>query len=43
MVRVLLASDPSTLKFPAASENRPFPTLTAPGVLLFGVGVNVAE
>ena len=40
---VLFASDPSTLKLPAASENFLLPTLTTPGVVLLAVGVKVAE
>ena len=43
IVTVLLASAPSTLKLPAASENLLLATLTTPGVLLLAVGVNVAE
>ena len=39
---VLFASDPSMLKFPAASENLMLPTLTTPGVVLLAVGVKVA-
>ena len=41
-VTVLFASDPSTLKLPAASENLPFATLTMPLAVLLAVGVKVA-
>ena len=39
---VLFASDPSTLKLPAASENLLLATLTTPDTLLLAAGVNVA-
>jgi hypothetical protein len=41
-VTVLLASAPSTFKFPTASENLLLATLTTPAVVLLVVGVNVA-
>jgi hypothetical protein len=41
IVTVLLTSDPSTLKFPAASENLLLPTLKTPLEVLFAAGVNV--
>jgi hypothetical protein len=43
IVTELFASEPSTLKFPDASENLLLDTLTTPGVVLLAVGVNVAE
>ena len=43
MVTMLFASEPSTLKFPAASENLLFTTLTTPLVVLLGLGVKIAE
>ena len=42
MVTVLLLSDPSTLRLPAASENTPLATRTTPLVVLLAVGVNKA-
>ena len=42
IVNVLLASDPSRLKLPAASENLPLATLTTPLAVLFEMGVKVA-
>jgi hypothetical protein len=41
-VTVLFASEPSTLKLPAASENLLLGTLTKPFVVLLAFGVNVA-
>jgi len=41
IVTVLSTSDPSMLKFPAASENVLLATLKTPFEVLFGVGVNV--
>ena len=42
MVTVLLLSDPSALRLPAASENTPLATRTTPLVVLLAVGVNKA-
>ena len=42
IVTMLLASDPSMLKLPTASENLLLPTLTTPGIVLLAVGVKVA-
>ena len=42
IVTVLFASAPSTLKFPATSENLLFATLTTPLAVLPGVRVKVA-
>lgn len=41
IVTVLSTSDPSMLKFPAASENLLLATFKTPFEVLFGVGVNV--
>ena len=42
MVTVLLLSDPSALRLPAASESTPLATRTTPLVVLLVVGVNKA-
>ena len=41
MIKELFASEPSTLKLPAASENLLLATLTTPLVVLLAFGVNV--
>ena len=43
MVTELLASEPSTLVLPAASENLELATEMTPSVVLSAVGVKVAE